>query len=306
MILIVLVFGITFNIFKDNMPKKMKSYSGLITNSSNSYTLQNQDGDKDIGRKIEILPNLNTSTGISITYDKLSASLSIRDKATEDLPKPDLEQSEVFDFQLQTSFKNHFIEIYYQNYQGLYVEYDGTAMDTSNTISTTNYGISIKKFTKVDFSLDESYMHFSNKRQTAWSWVQGFQLSKGRIFSKGSLIPTAAQGEFSTIKDLNAITITNTGLDFGITGQYAFELGTYISANLNLGVQLHQLEVDGVSQETRTGTSSQVSYMAEVGYAWGDKISGITFTGQSVEGMIEEVKFSNSRILFTLFYTQFF
>lgn len=255
--LVLIIIGISIGFYREKI-RGVESYAISIENPSINYDLTN---DKT-AKKIYYRPNVHSFTGLSINTPSLGGAITTQNKDQEKLHT---KASNLMDLQLFGQFKNHIWEAYYQNYQGLYITDSETVSPNLSSANSWSYGLSVKRFTKKEFSLNKSFAYFSKNKVSGWSPVVGLSINKSNIFRKDGLIPIKFQNDFVQLKDIKAIEMSNIASEVGITGLYQYKkffIGTLIS----LGLQLQKQEYTGIDSGSRTIISASNAVFVDLGH----------------------------------------
>ena len=283
--------------------KGLKSYSIFSERPNLSYRLTTKYAGNNELKTLTYTPNTMSFSGMSFANEQFGIAISTEASSTE---TEGIKPTEVLDIQFQGSLDNKLVEIYYQNYQNLYISDSNLIGNSLPKADSWAYGIGVKHFTKENFELNKSYSNNSHHKKSDWSWLHGASISKAKLFSNAGLIPYAFAENFQQLKDLKGIETTSLGYEFGITGLYAYK-GFFVSALLDIGIQLQKQEFFGLDQRSRELTDSTISLFFEAGYITKKRNSfGLKLAGNTAEFPIKNASFTYSRSLTTMYYKYFF
>jgi hypothetical protein len=299
---LIILIGTCLTIFRGDI-KDLDFYSFEIENPNISYELKTKDKNDDYLDQLNYEPNVHSFTGVSIGNKYGAIFLSSQNEEKE---KSHVKASKLFDIQFMGHVKNYLWELNYQNYQGLYItdsEIEGSDLPTANSWS---YGISIKHFSKKDFSLKDSIGNFSKNKKTDWSWIQGIYINKSRLFSSDTLIPTQYELRFEQLAGLKSLETSNIGIDGGISGMFTYKQ-FFMTGLISMGLHLQKQEFSGIDAEDRTVTQLGSSVLLGLGY---DRVTGGSFgvqvRSQSIAIPVKNAEYTQSRLSTSLHYKYFF
>lgn len=290
------------NFYKRN---KVTSYQISGEQPDIRYKLQIEP-DKNSDDDIFYKPNLNSFTGVSVSTEHLSLGVSVESPNTDE--EDDLyEKSNVVDVQLVGVYGKVLWDLYYQNYQGLYILEDEDLIDKGQSpeADSFNYGIEIKYFSSDKYSIRHSLGNFASKKQTAWSTVHGIQLGHSKLHSSDSLIPDNFESRFPDTYGITGIELRSFGYEYGITGMYS--LGAlYISGLVSLGAVVQHQHFEGIEDDDRYLTATKSSVLLDLGGGSEDKQAGlqVRISGQTIP--IKENSFEQTRQIFKLYFNKYF
>jgi hypothetical protein len=302
--LLIFILALSSPFYNDKI-KGIDYYSYFIQSPRIEYTIKALD-ESDSFEELKYTPHVGSFTGLSVGTKLASISIAFQNENEAD---SDVEESDLFDIQISSVYQNFLWNIYYQNYQGLYLtdsnEIDEDIANNFEKANSFSYGFGIKYFGREGFSAKNSQSSYSKKKVTDWSWLVGTYYNRNRLYSDDSLIPIEYQGEYDQISTLTAIESINYGVDFGLTGMFTLG-GFYTSALLSLGYNLQQQSFDGIDAKTRDHTTTSANASLEVGYDWKNAAIGVNSDIQTISAPVKNAKFDQHRTLINLYYKYFF
>jgi len=223
MLLIIIVLATLGGIYRDDI-KSIESYGIFMQRPNLEYELKTEDDAGNTLNNLKYKPHLSSFIGFSVGIKEIELALSIQN---EDENNSYAKESDLFDVQLMGTFDNHLWELYYQNYQGLYITNSILLDSELPKANSLSYGFNMKYFTKDKYFADHSIANFSITKTTDWTYLLGLNIDKSKLFSDDGLIPTQYESNFTQLKGLQSISTTNIGLSGGITGMYINDTGFF-------------------------------------------------------------------------------
>lgn len=285
--------------FNDSI-KGIDSYSIFTEKPNIEYELKSDDNDNSLG-KLSYQPVISSFLGLSATANDISLSFVYQN---EDDENESIQESTLFDIQLEGVYKKSLWSLFYQNYQGLYITDSEIASDLPQA-NSWNYGFGIKYFTNDSYNPKHSLKNFSLKKETNWSWIQGMSINRFKLFSSNTLIPPQFTN-FNQLNGLSAFQSTSLIYDLGITGMFGYKQ-FFIDSLMTLGLQIQNQEFEGLDQESRVITDSAVGFSLNTGYQVTDNSSlGIKTSFQSIGVPIKNARYTSTRSVVRVYYKHFF
>lgn len=302
MSLFLILIAVTLGVFRNDI-KGLESFSISSEVPKISYELVTKDKNNDRLDSLNYEPNVHSFTGLSVSNKYTSATISFQNK---DNDKKDIEASKLFDLQFLGHYENYLWEIYYQNYQGLYITDSKLLSSDLPKANSWSYGTGVKYFSKEGFKLKSSHGNFSENKKTDWSWVQGVFINKSRLFSSDKLIPDQYAANFSQLVGLKAIDASTIGVEFGVSGLYSKEK-FFADALMSIGWHLQRQAFSGSTITDRTITEVSTAVITGIGYdskKWGSL--GLQLRAQIIQIPVQNAQFSQQRAISSLYYKYFF
>ena len=127
-----------------------------------NYELFTEDKDNTKLNSLNYEPNVHSFIGLSVSNKFATFSGSFQNRDTD---KEDVDASKLFDLQFIGQYNNYLWQIYYQNYQGLYITDSETLKSSLPKANSWSYGAGIKYFSKEGFKLKQSHGNYSKKKK---------------------------------------------------------------------------------------------------------------------------------------------
>lgn len=276
-----------------------------------SYSFQVQAPSDISKEKAEFEPNVNSKTGLALSYRNLGVSLAaINAVSPEDRIKFGTTKSSDFQFRL---FGKRTYEFFYQTYTGYYLK-NSTELDSSyassaskllrSDISTRNFGLNFYwNFDDKDYSQAVAFDQNGMQKDSAWglSWL--VHLSESSIAGDRAFIPSASASKFGYLSTLSGIKRSSLASGLGLGGIASWEnlyFSTFIG--LGLGYQKYKLQISDPEKELseRIGTYSSLRF--GLGYNGPKHLFGLQMLVDSVASPIGLGQISGSTIDALAFY----
>lgn len=298
-ILLALILGFTLSSYKKELKGTLESFSVFSQHPRVGYELKNKDTDA----KLNYEPNVHSFTGVSVSTDLIGLSLAYQEV---DEDKEHIEPSNLFDIQIFGKYKNHMWEVFYQNYQGLFISENKVLENNLESANSWTYGFGVKKFLRSSYKMSDSFGDFAKKKKSNWTPVMGVFINKSRLSREEGLIPGEFSTDFDQLYGLTALETTSLGLEFGLTGLYEFN-GFFIGGLFSVGQQIQQQNFSGIDEEDRTVNPFNLFIYADAGYEWGEGHSvGFMTRAYSSNIPVKNSEYNLSRALIGFYYKYFF
>lgn len=300
--LLIIIIATSLTIFRGDI-KGLEFYSIELDNPRISYELNVKDENNNNLDELKYEPNVHNFTGVSIGNKYGSIFLSAQGQEEE---KSEVEASKLFDIQFMGYYKDYLWETYYQNYQGLYITDTNFIANSLPKVNSWSYGVSIKHFTRKDFSLKDSVGNFSKNKKSDWSWLRGLYLNKSRLFSSDTLIPDQYADNFNQLIGLKALETSNLGIEGGISGLYTYKR-FFLSGLISLGWHIQKQEFSGIETKDRTVTQVGSSSLIGLGFDFENGGSlGLQGRTQNITIPVKNAEYTQSRLITSIYYKYFF
>ncbi|MEE2671475.1 MAG: DUF4421 family protein [Bdellovibrionota bacterium] len=261
------------------------------------------DGLEEDKDKLSYEPVISGFQGMAVKTKWLTFSLAVQQK---DDKLKDFEESRLFDFQVFGLYKNFHWELYYQNYQGLYITQDDiVADDNLPKANSYSYGASIHHFSNDDFNLSESFSSVQKKKKSAGSWLYGLSLNRSQLRADGGLIPEEFAASFDQLYGLKEFNTASMAVHGGYGGLYTF-YDFFITGLISIGYQAQDQRFSGLEQDNRvvTGFSNFVHF--EYGYQWDNKVLGLFARVNNSTIPVKNAEFELTRTHVRIYYKYFY
>lgn len=284
-LLIFLVFSIGSFAYSANWTKPAKSDMGVklgIAVPSLGMTLQPQT--QSNSDKVEYSPNTPSSTFLSLAYQNVGLGISMTNPINDEL-LAEKGKTKRSDYQFRFYGKKITTELFYQKYQGYYInnssDVDPTYSGSSSKIlrpdlKTEHWGIqSIYLFQPDNFSLGAAFDHFYRQTSSCASWLSFFYADHHKMKADSTWVPTQVTSKYPETSDLYEGLVVSYGLGLGFGGSLTAG-GFYMSGIFGIGVGPQQQEFIG-TQNTHKKTASASKGLARLGlgYNGSDNYAGV-------------------------------
>lgn len=300
LLFIALAIGINYNHDKIEF---LDSYSIFVENPSINYKLATKDENGNDLNELNYKPVISSFNGMSFTVEDITVSLSIQAK---DKKLEEFKESRLFDLQFYGVYKKLMWELYYQNYQGLYID-DDDQISTDNlpTANSYSYGANIRFFTKDEFKPKKSFSSFTDKKVSQWSWVYGFFVNRSQLLAEDGLVPFEYRENFDQIYGLTEFNTFSLGLDGGIAGLTEWR-GLYLSYMFTFGTQMQQQQFTGIGQKDRIVSGGAFNGFLDFGYDTKLGSFGALVRTSLITHPIKNAEYQLSRGNAQIYYKRFF
>lgn len=299
LILILTALGLT--LFRSDI-KTLDSYALTIQNPTISYELEAQDSASNSFNQLKYIPHISSFTGITIATKQVEFGISFQNN---DEDKEFAQESKLLDLQLMGTFNKHLWQVYYQNYQGLYIT--DSSVENSNQPRANSYawGGEMTHFTRNGYIVDRSLGNFMLEKETNWSALFNLSFSKARLSSERGLIPDQFKNNFNQLAGLTAFETQNLGLGTGITGMYTYA-GIHLSALVGLGMIYQEQFFSGIDQSRRTLTTQYTQIISDIGFTGKKNSFGLQLRVRNYTIPVKNATYSQTNGLSMFYYKYFF
>lgn len=160
------------------------------------------------GNKVELEPNVNNQTIVSLNYGHLGISYGFKQ---EELSNPDFEGvSSYDDYQFRLYYDNFLIEAFYQKYQGYFIKNSSSVVSGSDTIklpnleSTKHFSSFTYTFDSKNFSLNHPFSIDKLQTKSGGSWLLQANITHTTLENGDqAIIPTASTNDYGKLNSLN-------------------------------------------------------------------------------------------------------
>lgn len=302
MLLVIIILAFTVPFYHEDI-KGINNYSYYIQRPEIKYILKHNEKNTQYDELV-YKPHISGFSGISASNKNLTLALAFQN---EDENNKNIEESDLFDIQLSGVRKNYLWEIYYQNYQGIYINDKDEDINETNLprANSYSYGLGFKKFTRDNYTLEKSLASYSKQKQTNWSYLWGSFLNQSKIYSNSTLIPQEYEASFNQLKGLTSLKSSNLGFEVGISGMYTYK-GLYISSLITTGMTFQKQEFSGLDTKQRALTTRNTSLTLDFGHDWKHSAIGVNSITQTIFAPIKNAEFEQSRLQIMFYYKYFF
>jgi len=274
-----------------------------------NYVLNKSESNENKKKLLSYEANLNSISSFSLGTKNIDIALSFESKSTG-TPKDELDKTTVFDLQLMGHKRKKFLwELYYQNYQGLYIIDKDDELEAANKdyrASSYSYGLNLKYFTKDDYDVKKSFSHFGKLKEKNWSFFHSLYVDVSKLYGQnGSLVPPEYYDELDSIKHLTEIETKALGYDFGITGMYTYEY-FYVSSLFGIGKAIQYQHVAGTDQGDRYIMPTSVNVAVDFGFKVNNKSAGFQIIAHGIDQPVKDAVFSKTRESGQMYFKYFF
>lgn len=302
MILLYALLGWSLALFEDT-PKYLNSFSVYAETPQINYQLVELGEKRKQLSKLQYRPVVNSFQGMSFAtpYFSVGYGFQVENKKNEDL-----KASNLYDFQIYDYLGNFIWEVYYQDYEGLYISEDKILTTTNLPLAdSTSYGLELRYFTDKSFSAEESFSNFSNNKKTNWSMAYGGYLDFSELSSSEGLIPQDYETVFNQLVGLKSIQSMALGAEVGYGGLYKYK-SFFFSAYGALGIALQSQRFKGIDQEDRVVSGGGIKAFIEPGFdgKWGSISLAIKASGYAIP--VKNTQFERTRSVVALNYKHFY
>ena len=168
--------------------------------TSLSYTFE----DEKIDKKLDLVPINNVQAGFSFSKYGYSIGFGFEDpsrsKSTEKLGR-----SKAFDVQISSTFKRHYLEIYYQKYQGLGVKIEEEQGPVDYNYESLNYGIQGMYFLNSSYDPYKSLFHYSYNLKENASMLLAVETSQNKLMNNNGILPSEYNTLYTEFNDVKEV-----------------------------------------------------------------------------------------------------
>lgn len=289
--------------FKGDKPDWFNSLSFYVEAPSIEYELATQDDDGNELDTLTYTPIVSNFNGFAVDTKWIGFALSIQNSESEyEL----FEESKLLDLQFFGTYKRFEWEVYYQNYQGLYItQEDEVAIGSRPAADSYSYGAALRYFVDEDFDPNVSFGSIQSKKITDGSWMVGVYGNHQLLESRTGLIPSEFQNNFDQLFGLTEFETTSLGIDGGYGGMYRGDW-YYVTGFLTIGFQLQEQDFNGIDQEDRIVSGLATSTHLEFGYPLKHGVIGVRAKNSTLDIPIKNARFSQMRTQGRFFYKHYY
>ncbi|MBD67146.1 MAG: hypothetical protein CME62_18240 [Halobacteriovoraceae bacterium] len=299
MIILVILCALTLHQYREEI-KGIDYYSFFIQKPNITYEFINE---KD-GGNLKFEPQISSFSGLAVGTEHLDITLAFKQQEEHEV-----KESQALDLQFSGLWKSYYWDLYYQNYQGLYLKDEESELILQERRSNAySYGLGFKYFFNENYNPKKSLASHKkfNERKTAWSWLAGAFYNKNQLISHNqSFIPRSAQDDFSRINGLKSFTSDNYGIEYGIAGMYLWG-NFHFSGLLSASNMLQYHEYSGIDEHRETRSSTGNYGFIDFGYSTQNKTFGINGLTQNISSEITSTQLNQSRTIGQFYYKYFF
>ena len=160
------------------------------------------------GNKVELEPNVNNQTIVSLNYGHLGISYGFKQ---EELTNPEFDGvSSYDDYQFRLYYDNLLIEAFYQKYQGYFIKNSNDVVNGENNIkrpnleSTKHFSSFTYTFDSNNFSLNHPYSIDKLQTQSGGSWLLQANITHTTLKNGNeAIIPSTTTNDYGKLNSLN-------------------------------------------------------------------------------------------------------
>ncbi len=210
--------------------------------------------------------------------------------------------SDVSDLQLTAISKRWFADVYYQRYNGFYIQSPDVVIPTGQPfpqrpdLVTSNLGMSFAYiFNNNKFSLKAPYLFSERQKVSKGSFLLSYVLSSFTMEADSALIPSAQWIEWGDGASVNEVRFTSLGLAPGY-GHTFVTRKFFLNLTLVLGPAHYWVRYKDLSNQSENDIRIDFYSLGRVGIGYnGDRFfSGVSVTSQSRNLTYEQTTFQNS------------
>lgn len=194
------------------------------------------------------------------------------------------------DFQLNIFTRKSLADVYFQFYQGFYIENPESYIDNWKIeqgypirpdIITVTLGASyLYVFNSKKFSARAVFVQTDLQKKSAGSFLAGGFASLYSMYADSSIIPNELKNEFDPLLLFNQISVSNIGLAFGYSHTFVMWKKLYFSITLVPGIALQSFNVSyNETDEIETGTRASFRMLSRTALLYNTEkwFTGFTF-----------------------------
>lgn len=270
--------------------------------TSLSYTFE----DTKTNDKLELVPVNNVQAGFSVTKYGYSLGLSFEDPSQSEDTKT-LGRSKAFDVQLSSTLKRHYIEIFYQRYQGLGIKIGSEKDPVDYNYKSLNYGVQGIYFINKQYDPYESLFHFNFQLKENSSWLLALEASQNKLSNINGILPSAYNSLYQEFIDVKNVEQSNFALMFGHTRLDKFFEHFHTQFLVAIGPNYANSKFQGGTLKDSSKTGSKVLIDFDIGYNYKKSVFGLSAKNSltSLQGSSTN-KLSHSRLKAQFYYHYFF
>jgi hypothetical protein len=262
------------------------------------------DKEEDQG-EVQFIPNNEFTMGLGFYVLELGFEVTFGIPLNEK-NKEIYGESKARDWQLNILGKKWGADVYYQKYTGYYINDSRTSIPSGQPfpqrpdISTTNFGVSgVYIFNHRRFSLRSSYTYAERQLKSKGSFLLYGTLNSFTLSADSAILTEPVQAELGTGSDFKSLRYTTLSFAPG----YSYNLiwrKLFLNGSLTVGPAHHWVRYEEQNGNVRDDISinSTASLRFAVGYNSDRVFGGIGISGQTRIVTFEDIKFSNSSVLF--------
>jgi hypothetical protein len=197
-----------------------------------SFTIENNDS----GRSLQYVPNVGIGIGCKFVYKAFGLGFTLA------LPSTDTDNrgtSRFQDFQFTFPLGRHGIDFTFQNYQGFYLNDEGTKTgseflqypDMAGALIELRYYFAFNP----NYSMKAAFNQTARQLRSTGSWLISTSLNAFIVSQGGGFIPLPYVLDFPELLGLDAMTFTGISVSGGYTYTWVWENDWFLTPALFLG-----------------------------------------------------------------------
>ncbi|MEQ8362998.1 MAG: DUF4421 family protein [Cyclobacteriaceae bacterium] len=211
-------------------------------------------------------------------------------------------ESDVQDLQLTAIGKQWFADVYFQRYEGFYVQYPelvvpkGQPFPQRSDLTTRNSGMSFTYiFNHEKFSLKAPYLFSERQKVGKGSFLVSYVLSSFTMQADSALIPTSRWADWGDGASVNQLRFTSLGLAPGYSHTFVVK-DFFLNLTLALGPAHYWVRYKEQISKAQNDIRIDFYSLGRVGIGYNGErfFSGVSFTTQSRNVTYERTAFQNA------------
>ncbi|MCB0492877.1 MAG: DUF4421 family protein [Cyclobacteriaceae bacterium] len=211
-------------------------------------------------------------------------------------------KSDVQDLQLIAIGKQWFADVYFQRYNGFYVQYPdllvpkGQPFPQRSDLITRNSGMSFTYiFNHEEFSLRAPYLFSERQKVSKGSFLVSYVLSSFTMEADSALIPSTSWVDWGAGASVNQLRFTSLGFAPGYSHTFVAK-DFFLNLTLALGPAHYWVRYKELVSQARNDIRIDFYSLARIGIGYNGErfFSGLSFTTQSRNVTYEQTTFQNA------------
>jgi hypothetical protein len=234
------------NYVKDLSDKLSLRVYGI--NKFNKFNIYNESS----GHTLQYAPNSDLNLGFGINYKWFGIGFAFNFPFVNN--DDDIYgTTNRFDFQLNIFTRNSLVDVYFQSYQGFYVENPESYIDDweidqgypiRSDIRTSTLGASYLYMLKSKkFSARAAFIQTELQKKSAGSFLGGGFFSLFNMSADSSVVPVELKPVYDSVLFFNQISVSSFGLAFGYSHTFVMWKKIYFSITLVPGIAVQRFDV---------------------------------------------------------------